>query len=376
MIVFKISGIIPSVAVAVILLTSGLDAATIPAVTRPVNDYHHIIPRAVEKKISGMIVAHREKTGVQIAVLTVCSTRGMSIEEFSLKTAEKWGGGSKERDDGLLLTVAVCDRRMRIEVGYGLEGYVTDLRAGRILDDIRGDFRRKDYGGGIEKAVGQIIRFTEELRPGEEIPAGAKLRRAFFNFFRNHVAYFILGFFVALVCMLVKERLKISIWITLPLLLVIFASFPVLLQFYLPGVWFWAPWLFVTGALAGTGITAGFFVLRSKALAVILNSIPALVSLGFIIYCLQILKPVHDSTTGHETLLLVILIYTNIFQLIIAIAVNTALSEEGTAYSGDGYSSSSDSGSFSTSSSSVSSSSTSWSGGGGSFGGGGASSSW
>jgi uncharacterized protein len=64
-----------------------------------------------------MIRSHRRKTGVQIAVLTVRTTGGIPIEEFSLTTAEKWGGGTGERGDGLLFTMAADDRRMRIEMG-------------------------------------------------------------------------------------------------------------------------------------------------------------------------------------------------------------------------------------------------------------------
>jgi uncharacterized protein len=171
-----------------------LSAQAVPEITAPVNDYADIITPDQEKKLSGMIAAHREKTGVQIAVLTVRTTGGIPIEEFSLTTAEKWGGGTRERDDGLLFTVAVEDRRMRIEVGYGLEGYLTDVRAGRMLDGIRDDFRNNNYDKGIEKVVSQIMAATGELRPGVKPAAPARVRGAFLNFLsRFHIIYALMG---------------------------------------------------------------------------------------------------------------------------------------------------------------------------------------
>jgi len=365
-------------ATAIIALHSMLLAAqTIPEITRPVNDYHNIIPRDIEKRLSDMLVAHREKTGVQMAVLTVCTTGEMSIEEFSLKTVEKWGGGSKERDDGLLFSVAVCDRKMRIETGYGLEGYITDLRAGRILDGIRGDFRKGDYGGGIEKAVKEIIRHTGDLRAGEPVPVTGRILGAFFHMFGYHVSYFILGALTGFLFMAARARMKLGSWTVFLLSLLLLGVFPILVQKLLPGVWFWAPVVFATGALAGAGITSGFNYAEANALFRVGSIATALISLCAILCCLHVKKPLHDRTTGHETVLLVILIYTNIFQMVLWIVSLTDPSASGGySYGSDGSSYSDSSSSYSGSSSSSSSNDTSWSGGGGSFGGGGASSSW
>jgi uncharacterized protein len=362
------------------LLPALSGAAAIPVISRPVNDYAGVITPAQENKIADLLIAHRKKTGVQVAVLTVGTTGKMSIEEFSLKTAEKWGGGSKERDDGLLFTVAVNDRRMRIEVGYGLEGYITDLRAGRILDGIRADFKKYAYGQGIEKAVKEIILHTDELRAGEALPVMGRIRGAFFHLFKKyHVSYFILGALIAGLFMVVKKRLKFSVWITIALYLFIYAGIPVVLQLYLPGIWYWGPVVFLTGALVGASIIAGTLVYRSKTGATVSAIILGLISLGVIIYCLHILKPLQETGTRHESVLLIVLFYTNIFQLVMLIAYSIAGSETGGSYSNNGYSQDSYSGSsssYDSSSSSGSSNDTSWSGGGGSYGGGGASSSW
>jgi uncharacterized protein len=351
----------------------------VPAITAPVNDYAGIITPDREKKLSDMIVAHMEKTGVQMAVLTVGTTGQMPIEEFSIKTAEKWGGGTKERDDGLLFTVAVNDRRMRIEVGYGLEGYITDLKAGRMLDGIREDFRNKNYDQGIEKVVSQIINATDDLRPGEKAPTLVRTRGAFFNFLsRFHIVYYLMGAMAGLLFMYAKGRGERTIiiggwhfqgnfplWLTILVSIVIFVLLPALLQMFLPGVGIWAPVVFITGALSGAGITRALMVPRLKVFATVRAAIPAALSLGGIIWCLHVLKPLQMSVAGHEECLAVILVHANVFQILFLCLSNWSISdgESSCSSSGDSYSSSDSGGS-------------SYSGGGGDFGGGGASSDW
>jgi uncharacterized membrane protein YgcG len=176
--------------------------------------------------------------------------------------------------------------------------------------------------------------------------------------------------------MMAKHRLKFSIWITCALSLLIYAGIPALLLMYLPGVWYWGPVVYITGALAGAGIAGATAVPQMKVFAVVLNLIPALVSLGMIIYSLHVLKPLQETGTMHETVLLVVLFHTNFFQFLFLVAVNSAFSGEGGSYDSSGSSSYSSSSSYDSSSSSSSSNDTSWSGGGGSYGGGGASSSW
>lgn len=346
----------------------------IPDITRPVNDYANVISPAQEENIAKMLIEHKKKTGVQIAVLTVSTTGKMNIEEFSLKTAEKWGGGSKERDDGLLFTVAVFDRRMRLEVGYGLEGYITDLRAGRILDGIREDFKSFKYGEGIAKAVSQIISATDELRPGEEVPASVRMWGAFAHVVDYYFIFFLSGVLFAVLLILGRVRLKINMWVIIGGGVLLFIGLPVLFQFFLHGVWYWTPTLYLMGAFAGACVTAAIMAPKTKKMKIIATvamSIPALAGFISMIYFLQIVKPVAEGTSSNETALLGILIATNMVQLFILPAFGG-----GYDAGGGSYSSGSGSSGGSSSSSSGSSNSTSWSGGGGSYGGGGASSSW
>ncbi len=364
-------------AISSLLLPAVADARAFPAIRRPVNDYAGIIPPAQEHALAGMIVAHRTKTGIQMAVLTVGTTGGMPIEEFSLKTAEQWGGGTKERDDGLLFTVAVYDRRMRIEVGYGLEGYITDLKAGRILDDIRDDFRSYQYGRGIEKAVKEMILATEEVRPGVEPPATVRLWGAFARVVHHYSVFFLFGAFMAVLLIIPSVRLKLNPWLIAGATILLLIGVPILLQLYLHGAWYWTPFAYVTGFFAGTGFIAALMwpkTIVMKIIATVFTAIPALASLASIVYLLEVLKPAMVGTTENETLLLGILIGTNMLQFFILAGIAAACSEGGGSYSDSGTSSSS--WSSDTSSSSGGSNDTSWSGSGGSFGGGGASSSW
>ena len=114
------------------------------------------------------IRAFEARKGSQVAVLIVPTTDGEAIEQFSLRVAEAWKIGRKKIDDGVLLVIAKNDRKLRIEVGYGLEGALTDATSKRIIDEvITPRFRNSDFGGGISAGVDRILRVVE----GEKLPA-------------------------------------------------------------------------------------------------------------------------------------------------------------------------------------------------------------
>ena len=107
------------------------------------------------------------RKGSQIAVLIVPTTDGEAIEQFSLRVAEAWKIGRKKVDDGALLVIAKNDRRLRIEVGYGLEGALTDATTKRIIDeDITPKFKAGDFAGGVSAGVERMVRVAE----GEKLP--------------------------------------------------------------------------------------------------------------------------------------------------------------------------------------------------------------
>ena len=108
------------------------------------------------------------RKGSQIAVLIVPTTAPETIEQYSLRVAEAWKVGRKKIDDGALVVVAKDDRKLRIEVGYGLEGALTDVTSKRIIDEvITPKFRSGDFAGGISAGVDRIIRVID----GEKLPA-------------------------------------------------------------------------------------------------------------------------------------------------------------------------------------------------------------
>src|SRR5206468_8875068 len=108
------------------------------------------------------------RKGSQIAVLIVPTTDGEAIEQFSLRVAEAWKIGRKKVDDGALLVIAKNDRHLRIEVGYGLEGALTDVTTKRIIDEvITPKFKGGDFAGGISAGINRMI----GLINGEKLPA-------------------------------------------------------------------------------------------------------------------------------------------------------------------------------------------------------------
>lgn len=111
------------------------------------------------------------RKGSQVAVLIVPTTDGEAIEAFSIRVAEAWKIGRKKVDDGAILVVAKNDRKLRIEVGYGLEGALNDATTKRIIDEIiTPKFRDGDFAGGISAGVDRILRVID----GETLPAPAE----------------------------------------------------------------------------------------------------------------------------------------------------------------------------------------------------------
>jgi uncharacterized protein len=108
------------------------------------------------------------RKGSQIAVLIVPTTDGEAIEQFSLRVAEAWKIGRKKIDDGAVLVIAKNDRHLRIEVGYGLEGALTDVTTKRLIDEeITPKFKTGDFAGGVAAGVNKMIRVID----GEKLPA-------------------------------------------------------------------------------------------------------------------------------------------------------------------------------------------------------------
>ena len=152
-------------------LAAGGRAAEVPYLQGRVTDDAEILSPDAIDRIGALLADHEARTTDQVAVLTVTTLDGESIEDFALRVFEAWQLGQKDKDNGALVVVAPGDRRMRIEVGYGLEGRLTDLEAGRIIRNIMAPrFKSDDYDGGVEQGVTAIL---AQLNNGDaSVPEG------------------------------------------------------------------------------------------------------------------------------------------------------------------------------------------------------------
>lgn len=108
-------------------------AENFPTFTRPVVDTANAVPSSAQEQVSAELIDYQARSGNQIAVAVVERTGGRSIEDYTIDLARAWGVGQKGKDNGILLVIATGDRKLRIEVGRGLEGTLTDLQSGRII---------------------------------------------------------------------------------------------------------------------------------------------------------------------------------------------------------------------------------------------------
>ncbi len=137
--------------VSIILPTILFSDITLPEHTgKPVNDFASVISSYYERKINDLSQEVLQKTGTSIVVATVENLNDMNIEQYSTRLFEKWGIGKKGEDKGLLFLLAMNERKVRIEVGYGVEYIITDGMAGQILDQyVIPEFSQGNYGKGF-----------------------------------------------------------------------------------------------------------------------------------------------------------------------------------------------------------------------------------
>jgi uncharacterized protein len=134
----------------------------LPALTGRVVDLANVLSPAQEAALTEQLAAHEQRTSNQVVVATVPSLQGYDIERFAVELFRAWGLGQKDRNNGVLLLVAPNERAVRIEVGYGLEGTLTDaLSADIIQNRILPRFRAGDVPGGITSGVDGILAAIE-----------------------------------------------------------------------------------------------------------------------------------------------------------------------------------------------------------------------
>ena len=133
-------------------------ALDVPRLQGHVNDYADLLSPATEAQLEHVLKTLESTDSTQIVVLTIESLRGDSLEDFSLRVVETWKIGQKGLDNGALLLVARDDRKIRIEVGYGLEGALTDMTSGQIIRNVIAPrFQQGDFNQGIIDGVGAMV---------------------------------------------------------------------------------------------------------------------------------------------------------------------------------------------------------------------------
>ncbi|MDD4333063.1 MAG: TPM domain-containing protein [Patescibacteria group bacterium] len=138
------------------------------------NDFAGVLAADQKQALENKLVQFEKDTSNEISIVTIASLDGDTIENFAVELFKDWGIGKKNKDNGVLLLVAINDRQMRIEVGYGLEGALTDAQSYWIINDImKPAFRENNYYGGIDGAVDKIIAATKgEYVPEEKLASG------------------------------------------------------------------------------------------------------------------------------------------------------------------------------------------------------------
>ena len=154
----------------------GARAADVPYLSGRVTDNAEILGAETKQKLNAQLKAHEAETTNQIAVLTVPSLEGESVESYAEQVFNTWKLGQKGKDNGVLVLVAPTERRMRIEVGYGLEGTLTDVAASRIVRNVMTPrFKEGNYDAGIEAGVQAVIgQITGAEAPPADMPPSAE----------------------------------------------------------------------------------------------------------------------------------------------------------------------------------------------------------
>lgn len=379
-------------------LMGGTASAAVPDISQPITDLAGVLSERGVAQTSDEIQRYHEQSGVQLAVLVVETTHGVPIEDYALEIAVRWRGGSASSDRGALLVLATRDRRMRLELGYGLEAFIPDSVAKRILDSAIPSLRQDNFDAAVESMVDEFIetlgRQHLDARPATEGPGMLDAIRVF----PHPVLGYVLTFLVSLTIGLgVAPRME-HLYGEEPVELeparvstrVLFA-----ITVGLGGL-MWligAGWLCLVagllGARSGLRIMSGGF--DGIALFMFLMTFTVASGLSLVIFWGIFGSPWAGTVASLIAQLIVISKFTqsnsdSIFvSLIDSVGANSGSSSSWTSSSSSSSSSFGSSfGSSSFSSSSFGSSSfgsssfgsSSYSGGGGSFGGGGASSSW
>lgn len=140
-----------------LLQSAFLFALDVPPLTGPVNDYARLFNGSDLRELNNYLYALDQKSDLQIAILTIPSLEDENLEDYSIRVAEQWKIGQKGKDSGVIFVIAAQEHKLRIEVGYGLEGLITDAQSSRIIRSIMiPAFQKGEYGKGTLLGVKNV----------------------------------------------------------------------------------------------------------------------------------------------------------------------------------------------------------------------------
>jgi len=156
--------------ISICLLSAAIAEVKFPSPSGFVNDYAKVLSAQQKRELDSVVAGLKKKTGAELAIAIVKSVAPLDSKLYAVKLFEKWGIGEKGKDNGVLLLLAMEEKRVEVEVGYGLEGLLTDAMAGRILDTYAvPNFKKGEFGVGIVETA----RAISKVIGGEEIPLAA-----------------------------------------------------------------------------------------------------------------------------------------------------------------------------------------------------------
>jgi len=158
----------------IVLVGSAWAVIKVPSLKGRVNDYAGLLAPTTVSQLENALAEFERSQSTQIVVLTVSSLQGEALEDYSIKVAEAWKVGQKDLDNGAILLIAKNERKIRIEVGYGLEGRLTDMLSGRIVrDTIVPAFKTGSFDQGVVNGVAAMMAAVKgeyQAQPAQKRP--------------------------------------------------------------------------------------------------------------------------------------------------------------------------------------------------------------
>jgi uncharacterized protein len=181
------------VAIVFLISSLALAAPNFPKLTGRVIDNANMLDSFSEQRITSLLSGHEDATTNQVVVVTLPNLGGYDIDTYGYQLGRHWGIGQKDKNNGVLLIVAKSERKIRIEVGYGLEGVLTDATASNIINFvIRPEFKKAKFDEGINQGVHAIL----EALGGEYKLVKKKKKKAEFGLFAMFLFIFVIFWYM------------------------------------------------------------------------------------------------------------------------------------------------------------------------------------